>query len=327
MIIDFHTHVFPDALASRTVAKLAEGSHAQYRTDGTKEGLRMSMWRAGVDYSVNLPVVTRSGQERTVNRTAVEMNNCAKETGLISFGGIHPDTENYREILRGLAEDGVRGIKIHPVYQGVAIDDIRFLRIIECACENELIVVTHSGYDIGFPGATQVLPQKVRHMIDEIHPDRMVLAHTGGWGCWEEVEEYLVGQDVWFDLSFSLAPVYLYERLEAADQVCKPDTICQADDSGWYWYSEERSGGEHGVRLRPDTPYLSREQFERIVRNHGADRILFGSDSPWSDQGETIRCVRESGLAEEEVSKILGENAMGLLNDKTRLTSFSCRNV
>ncbi|MCC8128149.1 MAG: amidohydrolase family protein [Clostridiales bacterium] len=313
MIIDFHTHVFPDALAGRTVAKLAEGSHAQYMTDGTKEGLRASMKQAGVDYSVNLPVVTRSGQERTVNRTAVEINKSTKETGLLSFGGIHPDTENYREILRGLAEDGVQGIKIHPVYQRVAIDDIRFLRIIECACENGLIVLAHGGYDIGFPGEPQVLPQMVRHVIDEIHPDRLVLAHTGGWSCWDEVEEYLVGQDVWFDVSFSFAPVYLYEKTGMENKDGQEDTGCPSDHNGWYWSSEGRSGEKNSAKLRPGNPYLSREQFVRIVRNHGADRILFGSDSPWNDQGETIRCVRESGLDEAQVKKILGENAMKLL--------------
>ena len=26
--------------------------------------------------------------------------------------------------------------------------------------------------------------------------------------------------------------------------------------------------------------YYSHDQFERIVKNHGADKILFGSDSP-----------------------------------------------
>ncbi|MCD8083753.1 MAG: amidohydrolase family protein [Clostridiales bacterium] len=280
MIIDFHTHVFPDAIAGRTIKKLAECAGAKPYTDGTKDGLRASMKRAGVDRSINLPVVTRAGQEPTVNRTAIETNSLAEETGLLSFGGIHPDTTNYREILRDLAANGIRGIKIHPVYQGVPIDDIRFLRIIECACEYGLIVETHSGYDIGFPGQSQVLPQRVRRVIDEIHPDRLVLAHTGGWGCWDEVEELLVGQKVYFDLSFSLTAVY---RNDAPDS------------------------------LRDGTPRLSREQFVRIVRRHGADRILLGSDSPWSDQAETIRAVRESGLTDEEIARILGENAERLL--------------
>ncbi len=282
MVIDFHTHVFPDAIAGRTIRKLAEGSGAKAYTDGTKEGLCDSMKRAGVRYSVNLPVATRSGQEHTINAVAIEMNRYANETGLLSFGGIHPDTENYREILRSLAENGVCGIKIHPVYQGAAIDDIRFLRMIDCACENGLIIVTHSGYDIGFPGGTQVLPQRVRHMVDEVHPERLVLAHTGGWNCWDEVEELLIGQDVWFDVSFSMTPVY------------------RNDDSG---------------RLRSGTPHLSREQFVRIVRNHGANRILFGSDSPWSDQTETIQAVQDSGLTEEEIRMILGENATKLLRN------------
>ena len=132
MIIDFHTHVFPKSLAERAVEKLAKSARALNYADGTAEGLQDSMREAGVDYSLLLPVVTRAGQQEDINRIAVETNARAAETGLLSFGGIHPENENYREILRNLAENGVKGIKIHPVFQQVPIDDIRFQRIIAC---------------------------------------------------------------------------------------------------------------------------------------------------------------------------------------------------
>ena len=152
MIIDFHTHTFPEELAGRAIGKLAASSRAKNYLDGTAGALRASMKEAGVDYSVLLPVVTRTGQQEDINRAAIETNRHSGETGLISFGGIHPENEDYREILRFLAGNGVKGIKIHPVFQRVPIDDIRYLRIIECADENDMVVITHAGYDIGFPG-------------------------------------------------------------------------------------------------------------------------------------------------------------------------------
>ena len=280
MIIDFHTHTFPENLAGRAIEKLAKSARALNYLDGTAGALRSSMREAGVDYSLLLPVVTRPGQQGDVNRIAAETNARAAETGLLSFGGIHPENEDYRQILRNLAENGVKGIKIHPVFQQVPIDDIRFQRIIACASENDMIVITHAGYDIGFPGEDQASVSRIARMLDIVKPEKFVLAHMGGWECWEEVEQYIAGRNVWLDTAFSLLPV------EPA-----PGTL----------------------RSPEEDPPLSREQFLRIVRRMGADRILFGTDSPWSGQIETLNAIRESGLSRSEQEAVLGENAAGLL--------------
>lgn len=52
---------------------------------------------------------------------------------------------------------------------------------------------------------------------------------------------------------------------------------------------------------------------ERIIRNHGADKILLGSDSPWDGQKETIDYVRSLNIGEIEKNQILGENGKCLL--------------
>ncbi len=280
MIIDFHTHTFPENLAGRAITKLAQSARALNYLDGTAGALRASMREAGVDYSLLLPVVTRPGQQEDINRIAAETNARGKETGLLSFGGIHPENEDYRQILRNLSENGVKGIKIHPVFQQVPIDDIRYQRIIACASENDMIVITHAGYDIGFPGENQSSVARIARMLDIVKPEKFVLAHMGGWECWEEVEEWIAGRNVWLDTAFSLLPV------EPA-----PGT----------------------VRSPEEDPPLSRERFLRIVRKMGADRILFGTDSPWSGQRETLAAIRESGLSRTEQDAVLGENAAGLL--------------
>ena len=82
--------------------------------------------RGGVDLGVVLPVVTRPGQFDSVNAFAAQL--CERE-GLISFGGIHPDDETPEEHIGKICELGLRGIKIHPDYQGVFIDDERYIRI------------------------------------------------------------------------------------------------------------------------------------------------------------------------------------------------------
>ena len=51
-----------------------------------------------------------------------------------------------------------------------------------------------------------------------------------------------------------------------------------------------------------------------IIRAHGAEKILLGSDMPWSDTGNEIRFVKSLGLPPEETEAILGENACRLLH-------------
>jgi len=54
-------------------------------------------------------------------------------------------------------------------------------------------------------------------------------------------------------------------------------------------------------------------QARRIVQNHGANRILFGTDLPWGDPAAELRFVRAFGLSEEDEAKVLGGNAARLL--------------
>lgn len=118
MIIDMHTHVYPEKIAKRAVEKLSKAADIPAQSNGMKSGLQESMKRAGVDYSLLLPVATSVKQVDKMNQEAVAANECAGETGLLSFGAIHPDTPDYKEVLSWLADHDVRGIKLHPDYQG-----------------------------------------------------------------------------------------------------------------------------------------------------------------------------------------------------------------
>jgi predicted TIM-barrel fold metal-dependent hydrolase len=59
--------------------------------------------------------------------------------------------------------------------------------------------------------------------------------------------------------------------------------------------------------------YYPTEQFLRIVKNHGVEKILFGSDSPWSSAGSEFKHLSKMPLSDEEKVKIAGGNAKNLL--------------
>lgn len=268
MIIDFHTHIFPDKIAGKTISILSERASLTPSTDATLDGLLASMKEAGIDISVVLPVVTKPSQFDSVNAFAAEVN---RERGIISFGGIHPDCENVEEKIEFLAAQGFRGIKLHPDYQdGVYIDDERYIRIIKHALYCGLLVITHAGLDVGFPDPVHCTPERSARMLDAVYPGggigeaRIIFAHSGGHAMGEDVKKYLCQKNVWFDLAFTLGHVPLGETAD-------------------------------------------------IIRAHGAERILFATDSPWSSQARDVERVKKLGLTEDELELILWKNAAGLL--------------
>ena len=278
MTVDFHTHTFPDKIAAATIEKLSRMAHIHPFTDGTAEELKRSMADAGVTHSVILPVATHPRQVAGINRAAAVVND--REEGLISFGCMHPDLENWKEELDKAAQLGLKGIKIHPVYQQVDQNDLRYLRMLERAGELDLIVVTHSGLDIGFPGAKQCAPEKIADAVRQVGPVKLVAAHMGGWRQWKEAEQLVEFPNVYLDTSFSTGSL----------------TPRSAEDV-------------------PDTAHelMQADAFLHMVSLFGVHRILFGTDSPWSDQRESVRWLRALPLSVEERDAILGGNAQRLL--------------
>lgn len=59
--------------------------------------------------------------------------------------------------------------------------------------------------------------------------------------------------------------------------------------------------------------YIGADQLLRIIRAHGATRILFGTDSPWYGQKKQLDFIRSLPLTPEEQAQIFHLNAAKLL--------------
>lgn len=275
MIIDMHTHTFPDKIAGRTLANMEkevvdkQGYEVKIKVAGTLDALSESTKKSGIDLSVVVPVATKPEQSASINRFAQKTNERTDDTGVFSFGAIHPDNADYKEILKDVKAMELKGIKLHPDYQKVEFDDERYLRIMDYAANLGLAIITHAGEDIGLPEKIHCTPDKVINILRHIQPDKLILAHMGGWNMWNEVEEKLVGKNVYFDTSFCLEQV---------------------------------------------PPHLDKEQFVRIIRNHGADKIVFATDSPWSDQKLAVDNIMGMGFDEDTEKMMFGDNARKILN-------------
>ncbi len=266
MIIDFHTHIFPDKIAKQTIDLLSEKGGIPPFSDGSVDGLLRAMDEAGVDLSVTLPVLTNPNSFESVNRFAAQVNEhfAQKSKRLLSFGAIHPACEDVDGKMQWLKEHGFLGVKIHPDYQDTFINDNGYVRIMECAKEYDLIVVTHAGVDAAYPHTVHCPPALAKELIRKVPHSKFVLAHCGGYKMYDQVLDLLCGEDVYFDTAYVLR-------------------------------------------------FIGEETFKKLLSRHGEDRILFGTDSPWSDVKRDVEILRSFSLGKNTEQKLFERNAKKLL--------------
>ena len=267
MIIDFHTHVFPDKIAQKTIDLLSKKGGIPPFSDGSVSGLLEKMEEADADLAVTLPVLTNPAQFDSVNRFAAELNRtfADKQRRLISFGGIHPLCEDIEGKMKLLRESGFVGVKIHPDYQGTFITDEGYIRILQCAKEYDMIVLTHAGVDGGYRDyPVRCTPALTKELLRRVPYRKLVLAHYGANESFYEVLDTLCDEDVYFDTAYILR-------------------------------------------------FIDPSLFQKILARHGADRVLFASDSPWSSIAKDAEILRSFALGRETEDKIFYQNAKKLL--------------
>lgn len=263
LVIDFHTHIFPDKIARQAVEKLAEES-GEYRprTDGTLKGLLASMDKAGIGTSVVANIATRPAQSLPI------LEFCRQIAGerirpLIS---VHPgnNREETESLLSRAAGLGIRGVKLHPMYQGFTIDDRAMFPLYQLIEHFGMFVIFHTGLDIAFPGNLQADVARVGNLAAEFRDLTIVTTHVGGWRQWDRAGMLGHLPNVYTEISMTLS---------------------------------EMGDGE----------------FVKLLSQFDEDRVLFGSDSPWTDQREMLERTLRLEISDARKDKLLIKNAGVLL--------------
>lgn len=230
MLIDFHTHAFPDKIAKRAVEKLSFASGGlKYHTDGTADGLKRSMAEGNVDISVVLSIATNASQQKNVNDFAAFLNN---EKDIFAFGSVFPDAEDALDELERIKALGLRGVKLHPDYQGFDVDDEKMKPIYKKISDLGLVTVFHAGFDYGFPPPYGATPEKLAKALSWFSSP-VVAAHWGGVWCADGVIENLCGKDLYFDTSFGYGNMPKYHA-EKIIEKHTPDRMLFGTDTPWH---------------------------------------------------------------------------------------------
>ena len=255
-IIDVHAHVFPEAIKDRAVTAIGEYYQIPMNGDGAIQNLLHLGEQIGIVKYVVHNAATKPIQVKAINDFIANLQQ--NDDRLISFGTVHPQLLGAKKEIERIITLGLHGIKLHPEFQGFKIDD-EIMMPIYGAIEGRLPMLIH----MGDANVTSSSPKRLSKILKQF-PNLVVIAsHLGGYSMWDESMEYLVGKNVYFDTSSSLA-------------------------------------------------FLAPETATNIIRSHGTDKVLFGSDYPMWLPGDELKRFLALGLSNEENEKILYSNAAKL---------------
>ncbi len=262
MIIDFHTHIFPDAIARHAMEVMSSNSELPYRSVATEDSLLDTMDKCGVDKSVVCNVVTKESQHESVLRFAKSIDS----ERLISFGSVCMDSVYALEYVWKISDEGLKGIKLHPGMQCVSAVDERCFPVYDLIRALGLIAVFHVGAEYSTPGVVMAHPQDMALIAKEFPGIKIVSAHMGGLNMADYVLDNIAGKsDIYFDTSYAAAS------------------------------------------------WMDKTTMTKIIKRHGAEKILLGSDFPWHLPSQEIDLINSLELSSSDKELILGGNAARLL--------------
>ena len=119
----------------------------------------------------------------------------------MGFGTLHPENEDYEQIISHIKDIGLKGIKFHSDFQRFNIDDKNMYPIYRKIAEYGLPVLFHMGDEkLDFSN-----PKRLTNVLNDIPQLKCIAAHTGGYCHWGEAFDLPVSENLYFDISSSLS--------------------------------------------------------------------------------------------------------------------------
>ena len=251
MVVDFHSHHFPAALAVRAMAGMCRKTEGTLwpTGDGTLATQLDALDLAGVDMAVACPIATKPQLFDGILQGAVALRDGAfgerARRKIVPFASIHPYDPDAASHLEQIAAAGIKGVKFHSYYQDFSLADPAVRPVFEKIADLGLVAICHCGGDVCWRGVRGLCgPGEVAELLKRVPGLKLVAAHLGG--CWDYPSH-------------------------ATDVLL--DTGCFIDTSMLHscWHKDEPV---------------------RILRSWPRERVLFGTDFPWSHYPEAMRWVR-----------------------------------
>ncbi len=318
MLIDFHSHLFPDAIAFRAVASLVAGTQRQEgrellpRGEATEEGILSAMREECVPLSVILPIVTRPSQFESILSFAERLNRqneeklSACQAAFASLQKTHAPTEERRIVKLSDCRPSEEEEAFFFALGGGTLLSFASVHPDEPNALDQLEVIAERGFR-----GIKLHPE---FQSFEIASPRAIaiLKKAESLGLYTVIH---AGEDIGFPPPAHGAPASIAHALD----YISGERLIAAHLGGFRMW-EDVLKYLVGKPLFLDTAYLglfdgepTNEEYRGIVRAHGAEKILFGSDYPWKSAREVSARLGAIGLSSHELDLICFKNAARLL--------------
>jgi len=277
MIIDFHTHIFPQEIrgAREKFFDREPDFRSIYSYPGSKlsgmEELIATMDEEGVEKSVVFGFPWRTMDHVRRNNDYVIEAVERYRGRLIGFCTFYLPLGGAETELERCLDAGLSGVGELAFYSSsMGEDAVHGLEpIAEMARDFDVPLLLHTNEPVGhfYPGKAPMTVHDIYRVLQRFPNNKIILAHWGGGILFyylmkKEVKSVL--QNAWFDTA---ASPYLYDK----------------------------------------------EIYTIAADIAGPNKILFGSDFPLLKPSRYLNEMREAGVPPEAMKKICGENAASLL--------------
>lgn len=216
-VADVHAHIYPDKIAQKATASVSRFYDIDMAVEaGTPEVLLENGSKIGCERYLVCSVATKLEQVDSIGDFIA--SQCDLHPEFLGLGAYHQDETDPVRALDRVQDKGLVGVKIHPDFQHVNIDDDRLMPLYRELASRKLPILVHMGDD----RVDYSSPQRLVRVLDKV-PDLVVIAaHFGGYRTWDEAAravddlDDLAGSNVHFDTSSSL---FFLEPDYAADLV------------------------------------------------------------------------------------------------------------
>ena len=197
-ITDVHAHVFPDKLADKAAHSIGDFYGAASYCAASVENLLREEQKAGISRCVISNSAVTPHQVHDVNTFLASA--AASHPSFVGFGSIYPGMDGFEEELDRIVSLGLRGLKIHPDFQKLPIDDPSGIETYRAVARRGLPVLFHMGdnrYDFSSP-------ERLTNLLRRVPDLQVVAAHFGGWNIWPQSLAHPQPESVLYDTSSTL---------------------------------------------------------------------------------------------------------------------------
>ena len=197
-VADIHAHIFPQKLAHKASDSIGGFYGCSAAHIASLDNLLHEERLANIQITSVSSSATSPGQVRSINEFIADC--CREHTELVGLGSLFPTMDGWEAELEMMIHLGLRGVKIHPDFQKINIDDPAAIPMYQAIAKAGLPVLFHMGdarYDYS-------APERLTNLIRQVPDLIAIAAHFGGWQAWERSYNHVLPENVFYDTSSSL---------------------------------------------------------------------------------------------------------------------------